>query len=44
MKLPSPATGFSLARPSMLVSGRLPSSLVRVNIFLAGDLAFLVDD
>ena len=32
MKAPSPRTGLSLARPSRVVSGRLPSSLDSVTI------------
>ena len=39
--LSGPITGCSLARPSMLVSGRLPSSLVSFTVFLVVSLVFL---
>ena len=42
--LSGPATGFSLARPSRLVSGRLPSSLVSVTVFFDTSLVFLSVD
>ena len=39
--LSGPATGCSLARPSRLVSGRLPSSLVSFTVFFETSWVFL---